>query len=143
MLEQLKADLIRDEGVRLKPYRDTVGKLTIGVGRNLDDVGISQTEATAMLDADISEVIKELDIAMPWWRGMPEPAQLALANQRFQLGLPRLKGFANMLAALEQGRFDEAANHARQSKWAEQVPGRAERIAKLYEEASTIQTKAL
>lgn len=70
MLERLKQDLVRDEGKRLKPYKDTVGKLTIGVGRNLDDVGISESEAMALLDSDIAAVFAELDRHVPWWRDM-------------------------------------------------------------------------
>ena len=52
-LDALKAQLTRHEGLRLKPYRDTLGHLTIGVGRNLSEVGISEAEAIALLDADI------------------------------------------------------------------------------------------
>ena len=52
----LRDALIRDEGVRLKPYRDSVGKLTIGVGRNLDDKGLTRAEAEALLDNDIRDV---------------------------------------------------------------------------------------
>src|SRR4051812_27390106 len=38
--DALVNQLIIDEGLKLSPYTDTVGKLTIGVGRNLTDVGI-------------------------------------------------------------------------------------------------------
>ena len=31
-----------NEGLRSKPYVDTVGKVTIGVGRNLTDRGLSE-----------------------------------------------------------------------------------------------------
>lgn len=43
-MAMLLSELSRDEGRRLKPYLDTVGKTTIGVGRNLTDVGISEDE---------------------------------------------------------------------------------------------------
>ena len=52
----LRSQLERHEGLRLKPYRDTVGKLTVGYGRNLEDVGISRDEADFMLDNDIDQV---------------------------------------------------------------------------------------
>ena len=52
--EILIKELTRDEGMRLMPYRDTVGKLTIGVGRNLDDVGISLDEANMLLTNGIT-----------------------------------------------------------------------------------------
>ena len=49
LLERIKEQLVRHEGLRLKPYRSSAGKLTIGIGRNLDDRGIRQKEAQATL----------------------------------------------------------------------------------------------
>jgi lysozyme len=135
-IAKLKSDLELDEGLRLHPYEDTVGKLTIGIGRNLDDVGISEAEARHMLGNDIEWVVKELDRAMPWWRTMPEPAQRALANMAFNLGLTRLRRFKNMLAALQAGDYSKAADEALDSLWAKQVKGRADRIAALYRSAA-------
>lgn len=134
MIDALKADLVRDEGLRLKPYRDTVGKLTIGVGRNLDDVGISDAEAGHLLGNDISGVLADLDRALPWWRGLSEARQRALANMCFNLGLTRLQGFKKMLAALEAGDWPAAAREALDSKWARQVGARATRIAEAFAE---------
>jgi len=128
---QLKEDLILDEGLRLKPYSDTVGKTTIGVGRNLDDRGLSKAEAEYLLENDLGWVRVELDRKAPWWRDLPDGPGRALINMCFNLGWPRLSGFRNMLAALEVGDFDQAANHALESRWATQVGGRALRIADL------------
>ena len=130
----LKSDLMRDEGVRLKPYRCTAGKLTIGVGRNLDDVGLSAGEVATLLDSDIARVVGELDQALPWWHQMSEPRQRALANMAFNLGVPRLLGFRKMVQALAQGQYDEAARQALASKWAEQVGARAQRLAQMIKE---------
>lgn len=135
-LAKLKADLVRDEGLRLKPYRCTAGKLSIGVGRNLDDVGISKAEAMAMLDADLEWVRDDLDRNCPWWRRMPEPAQRALANMLFNLGWSRLSAFRNMLAALQAGDYEAAAEECLDSKWATQVGDRSRRIVNLYLEAA-------
>lgn len=135
-IAKLKSDLERDEGLRLKPYKDTVGKLTIGIGRNLDDVGISESEARHLLGNDIEWVTEELDANMPWWRTMPEPAQRALANMAFNLGMPTLKLFLNMLAALQAGDYEKAAVEALDSRWARQVKCRADRIAALYRSAA-------
>ncbi len=128
----LMSDLKRDEGLRLKPYRDSVGKLTIGYGRNLDDMGISEDEAEILLGNDISEAIADLDRALPWWRGLPLPLRRGLVNQCFNLGLPRLLTFKRMLRALESRDGALAAKEALDSKWAGQVGERAERIATLY-----------
>jgi len=127
----MKTDLVRDEGMRLHPYTDTVGKVTIGVGRNLDDVGISETEALAMLDADIDRSIEDLERNLPWLFERPEPVQRALVNMCFNLGWPRLSSFRKMLTALELNEYDRAAAEALNSRWARQVGARADRIAEL------------
>ena len=124
--ELLRQDLIRDEGLRLKPYRCTAGKLSIGVGRNLDDVGISKSEAEYMLHNDILNVQIELDRNLPWWRKMSEARQLVLANMAFNMGIQTLLGFKNTLSAMERGDYAAAAVGMGSSKWAVQV-GRARR----------------
>lgn len=128
---QLKADLELDEGKVRKPYKDTVGKLTIGIGRNLDDVGLSDDEIYYLLNNDISSVERDLELAFPWINEHPESVQRALANMAFNLGLPRLRGFKRMLAAIKEGRYEDAAIEALDSKWATQVGKRALRIAAL------------
>lgn len=125
----LKRDLARDEGMRLKPYRCTAGRLTIGVGRNLDDVGITAEEADYLLENDLGRAMADLDRALPWWRGLSEARQRALVNMAFNVGLSRLLGFKAMLAALRAGRWGEAAAEALESAWARQVGARAARIA--------------
>lgn len=135
-IAKLRDDLIRDEGLRLKPYKDTVGKFSIGVGRNLDDNGINEREALMMLDADLEWVRDDLDRNAPWWRRMPEPAQRALMNQCFNMGWPKLSAFRNMLAALQAADYETAADEALDSRWSKQVGDRARRIACLYLEAA-------
>lgn len=129
--DTLKSDLIRDEGLHLKPYLCTANKLTIGVGRNLDDVGISEEEAQILLDHDIAACVADLDRSLPWWHDLSEARQRALLNMRFNLGLSRLLGFKQMLAALERGDYETAAAQALDSQWAKQVGDRAQRIAAL------------
>lgn len=133
-MNALKDDLARDEGCRLKPYQDTEGLLTIGIGRNLDDVGITSEEAYHLLENDIGGVMADLDRNAPWWRHLTEPRQRALANMAFNLGWPRFSGFRNMLAALQAGEFERAAGEALDSKWARQVGARATRIAEMIRE---------
>ena len=43
------------EGTQLEPYLDTVGKLTIGIGRNLSDCGIRLDEAELMFQNDLAQ----------------------------------------------------------------------------------------
>ena len=133
-MTKLKAELIRDEGLRSKPYRCTAGKLTIGVGRNLDDVGLIAEEAKYLLKTDIDRAMDDLDRNVPWWRSMTDARRRALVNMCFNLGWPRLEGFKNMLAHLQAGDFARAAAEALDSRWARQVGERSERIAALIRE---------
>ncbi|WP_417825315.1 glycoside hydrolase family protein [Thalassospira povalilytica] len=146
MIDQLVRDLQRDEDIRLFVYDDAtgqpivsgytvVGHPTIGVGRLLtSDRGISTVEALELLEADLDIVFKELDRSFPWWRGLSENRQRALANMAFNLGIPRLSKFQNMLAALKRGDYQLAADEAMNSRWAKQVGARAERIRDLIKE---------
>lgn len=126
-----KQDLTRDECLKLKPYPDTRGKLTIGIGRNLDDDGISPAEADFLLTNDISGVIQSLDMAIPYWKNLSEPRQRAIANMAFNMGLHGLLGFRDMLAAIRAGDFNAASQAALNSEWAKQTGARAQRIAVL------------
>jgi len=133
--EQLVQDLILDEGLKTDPYEDTVGKLTIGVGRNLTDRGITKPEAMFLLTNDIEIVEAELDARLAWWRDMPDDVQRALANLAFNMGVPTLLNFRKALSALRQRDFDTAADEFLQSRWAGQVGLRARRVTELVRNA--------
>ena len=125
----LVAQLRRDEGVRLKPYHCTAGKLTIGVGRNLDDRGITQTEADYLLANDIAEVTAQLLEQLPWAARLDEARRGALLNMAFNLGIAGLLGFKNTLKLIEAGKYEAAEMNMLRSKWATQVGPRATRLA--------------
>lgn len=125
--------LLRDEGIRLKPYKDTVGKLTIGIGRNLDDKGISEDEANYMLANDVKEVEDGLRAALPWFSGLDDARQGVLINMGFNLGVQGLLGFHNTLTYIQQGNWSFAAVEMLDSKWAKQVGARAQRLAEQLE----------
>lgn len=127
----LKAELKRDEGERLKPYRDTVGKLTIGVGRNLDDVGISEAEVDFLLMSDVGRAEGGLDANCPWWRQLDETRQRVLLNMAFNLGIGGLLKFHDTLAAVQAGNWNAAADGMLNSAWAKQVGFRATRLANM------------
>lgn len=126
---KIRNELIRDEGVRLKPYMDSVGKLTIGVGRNLDDVGITSNEAAMLLDNDILLTMSALDRSLPWWRELDENRQRVLINMAFNLGINGLLKFKTTLKFVESGDYHLAAASMMKSKWAKQVGSRAERLS--------------
>ena len=128
-ITRLAADLRRDEGVRSKPYQDSVGLTTIGVGRNLDGVGLSDDEIDYLLNNDMTRVIADLDRALPWWRQLTPARQLAMANLCFNLGITKLLGFKNTLRFMAQRDYARAADNLLASLYAKQVGQRATRIA--------------
>lgn len=139
--EQLRADLKRDEGLRLKPYTDTKGKLTIGVGRNLTDVGINEVEAEILLATDVERAIAQLDGNCPWWSAMPEAAQRGLANLAFNDGVPKLfVKSPKMMACLRARDFAGAARELLDGPYKTQVGDRAQRIADLFQSCVTSTT---
>jgi lysozyme len=124
----LRAALSRDEGRRAKVYRDSLGIETIGVGRNLRDKGLSEAEIDLLLDNDIAEIASDLTVYFPWFAHLDEVRQHVVLNMRFQLGPSRFRGFRQMLAALDRGDYQSAADSMQASKWATQVPTRATRL---------------
>lgn len=121
--------LVMHEGLRLKPYTDTVGKLTIGVGRNLTDNGVSELEAEGMCIRDMSDVDNDLDRNIAWWREMTPNRQMVFVDMCFNLGWPRFSCFRLMLASAADGDYAEAADEMIDSRWARQVGTRAEVLA--------------
>ena len=150
----LTAELIRDEGLRTRVYHDTLGLLSIGVGRNLDRGdggispaetkqcgvtrqscianGISRDQALVLLSNDIDAVMAQLDHALPWWRGLDPVRQRVMVNLGF-MGLGDahhgLLSFTNTLAAIKAGHWDVAADGLLSSVYATEVHDRATRLA--------------
>ena len=130
-VDTLTAMLIPEEGLRLKPYRDTVGKLTIGVGRNLDDVGISQAEAMAMLANDIARSDAALYKGAPWAKSMDAVRRDVLRDMAFNMGWGSLSKFTSTLMHARSGDYVAAAADMLKSEWAGQVGSRAWTLAKM------------
>lgn len=124
LLKQLRAD----EGLRLRPYRCTEGKLTIGYGRNLQDNGISRDEAEQLLRNDVDEIERELK-GIRQYHYLDPNRQTVLANMAYNMGVSGLKTFKLMLANISLGDYDGAAREMLNSKWARQVGDRAKRLA--------------
>lgn len=135
-MQTLVAELSRDEGRKLKPYVDTVGKTTIGVGRNLSDVGISDAECDALLQNDIARTVAWLDRNIAWWRGLDPIRQRVVLNMAFNLG-GNLLTFVNTLAAMQRGDYGAAADGMLASKWATQVGARAQRLSQMMRTGAT------
>jgi lysozyme len=155
LLEQVEADLIHDEALRLVPYRDTKGKLTVGVGYNLDDRGVefletvlgrpvtivegrqllTRDEALKVLRADIDRVWRGTRSRLACFEQLSDVRKRVVLNMAFNLGW-RVLQFRRAIAALEAGNYTLTALEMMASLWATQVgdgPGqrfdRAERLA--------------
>jgi lysozyme len=121
--------LRRDEGVRTYPYTDTMGKISIGVGRNLTDDGVSPDEINQMLTNDVMNVTAELSRGLPWFAGIGDARQGVLINMAFNMGLAGLLGFHDMLRFMSMGDWNSACTAMDESKWASEVGDRAKRLA--------------
>lgn len=130
-LDAVKAQLRLDEGLKLKPYEDGRGKITIGYGRNLTDVGISLPEAEEMLTADVALVASALPLRWAAFRTLDEVRQGVLVNMAYNLGIAGLMLFTHMLHACATGDFETAANEMENTPWAAQIGPRAHRLANL------------
>lgn len=127
--------LIKHEGMRLKPYRCTAGKLTIGVGRNLDDKGIAIDEALYLLNNDIKECVSDLKtIFTDEWEKLSQNKQMALIDMRFQLGGNGFRKFQRLITGVKTGNWTLARFSIENSLYYKQVTNRAQDNIKLLEE---------
>jgi len=134
MRSDLLTQLYRHEGYRQHPYLCSAGKLTIGIGRNLNDVGISEQEAKTMLAHDVEHAWEDLQKADPIVLVLSHIRQDVLINMVFNMGINKVNGFKRMWAAIGDGDFSLAAVEMLDSKWARQVGARATELAVQMEE---------
>ena len=129
--EQIRQNLIAEEGLELHLYKCPADHWTIGVGRNLQSRGISETTAMQMLDEDIDICLAELNATINNFERLPEPVQLTLVDLCFNIGLKRLLGFKKTLKYIQEGlitgNYTKAAVELLDSAYARQVPNRARR----------------
>lgn len=138
--------LMLNEGCKLKSYRCPAGKLTIGIGRNLDDnpltieeiqyVGhngrclfISNDQANYLCRNDLKRVRAELDKNLSWWRDLNIDRQFVMIDLLFNMGIKTLLTFKKTLNSIALGNYELASKQLLQSKYAKQVGARAERNA--------------
>jgi len=131
--QRLFAQLRLHEGVEHKPYKCTAGYLTIGVGRNIEERGLSDDEIDYILSNDVNIATDELVDTFDWYSDLDPIRQRVVVDMVFNLGMPRFKQFKNMIAAIEAGDWMEASNQMMDSRWAQQVGLRASRLAEMME----------
>lgn len=145
-MEKWCARLIEHEGMQLMPYRCPAGKLTIGVGRNLDDNpptfeekralgdymhGITANAAKMLLRNDIQRFYAALKRTVAGFEELDEERQYALLDMCFQFGVKGFRKFRRLRRAVEKKNFDMAAFECLTSKYAAQAPRRTRRVARL------------
>ena len=143
MTEEIKAD----EGVVNEVYLDHLGLPTVGVGHLIReddpehglDVGtqVGEERVAELFEADLYTCVAETKLLYPQFEELPAEAQKILCNMMFNMGRPRLSRFHKMKKAVDSSDWREAANQMLDSKWAKQVPNRANR---LIERMKNIQT---
>jgi len=129
---ELLHDLKRDEGFKLKAYKDSVGLWTIGIGHLLGETlrmaEITEQEAYALFNQDVELAIVGARQLFDYWDLITPVRQDALINMTFNLGPTRLAGFKKFIAAVNAKMWNLAAQEMMDSKWAKQVGDRALRL---------------
>lgn len=134
MISKLRDLLSREEGRRSHAYQDHLGYWTIGVGRCIDQRvggGLSDPEIDSLLDNDITRFLVKTREALPWFDDLDEARQAVLVAMAFQMGVQGLLSFKQTLSAIAAGDYAHAADRMLQSKWAQQTPARAKRMAEM------------
>lgn len=122
---RLQDEIIKYEGLRHEVYKCPAGKLTIGVGRNLEDTGLTEEECHLLLENDIRRCVLSLRNNFSFYEDLSDPRQEVLIQMAFQLGMAGVMKFKRMLVALQQKDFKNAAEEMLDSKWARQTTNRA------------------
>lgn len=122
--EELRHQLERHEGRKSRIYQDTLGKWTIGVGRNIEDRGLSQDEIDLLFDNDLKIAIGEIELYFPWVGKFTAARQRVYIDMCF-MGIKKFRGFKKMHLAAASGDFEKAADEMLNSLWATQVGERA------------------
>ena len=122
---EMRDMLVRHEGIRSFPYNCSENRLTIGIGRNIEQNGISEEEAYYLLENDIKRVMSNLDKSFHMWRCFPKKARLVCIDMAFQMGIAGFLGFKKTIALMQLGMWLEASEELLDSKYAIQTPNRA------------------
>ncbi len=135
--------LIEDEGMRQFPYLDCCGKefkacsctckgkITIGIGRNLTDTGISENEAIGLQYNDVKRVSEQLTREFPWFSRINSTRRIVVVSMAFNLGMEGFRKFKKTIKCIESGDFNSAADQMLISPWAKQVGKRSLRLSEM------------
>lgn len=115
--------IIQHEGIRNFAYEDSLGYLTIGIGRCIQEKvgkGLSNAECMYLLRNDIADFHAQL-MKYNWFVMQDEVRQDALVELAFNMGVPHLLDFHHMIEALTKLNYQDAAKELINSAWSKQV----------------------
>lgn len=130
-ITNIKSLLELHEDRRKFPYVDTVGKISIGIGHNLTDLGLSDSQIDAIFERDLSSAMETCNRLFPHFNSMDPVRRMVLMDMAFNMGFKTFSGFFNTIGYINEGRWAEAAANMLRSKWAKQVGQRAKRLAEM------------
>ncbi len=130
MRQTLRTILIEHEGKKSHVYKDTLGNLTIGIGRNLSGTNLYDNEIELMFENDTDWLYNQFMTTFDWFVDICEPRQIALIDMAF-MGWKNFLEFKNMLAAFAKGDYTTASAEILNSSYAKQVGQRAKDIARI------------
>lgn len=133
-MTDIEAMLIDDEGELLTPYVDTKGKVTIGIGHNLTDKGITKGQSRMLFMADMADALDDVRHCCSVYDALSRPRQLVMINLAFNLGRERLNKFVRFIGAIHRSDWDDAADELLDSQAARDLPSRYTTLAKMMRE---------
>lgn len=116
-----------EEGFREKPYYDTLGVATFGIGFTY----ITEDEADTILKQRIEQIEERLEKDYDWYNDLSETRKAVMISMVYQLGHRGVEMFRKFLAAMAKGDYAKASVEMLDSLWARQTPHRAKRQAKM------------
>ena len=129
-MSQLAESIRQHEGWRDKAYQDSEGIWTIGYGTNLQELKIDKQQGEQWLELQIQEATLGAG-RFPEFALLNAVREDVFIEMVYNMGPGRVAGFRNMLRAIRDGEWEEAAIEMLDSKWARQVGRRARTLAKL------------
>ena len=126
-------ELISEENLSLRVYKDSLGYPTVGVGHLITAKDgkfdtISLEYAGKLLADDIRIAKNELREKIPVYTELDPVRQYVLLSMCFNLGIGKLLQFKKMLIALGNKNYEAASAEMKDSKWYRQVKSRGEKL---------------
>ena len=131
-LEKLEKIILQHEGIEKHAYNDSLGFVTIGIGKCIDrrrGAGLTEDECLYLLRNDIERCKEQLS-KYTWFTKQDEVRKDAIIELVFNLGISGFLKFKNTINMLACKDYVSASKALLDSKWAKQVgPNRSNNIA--------------